>query len=675
MDVSEAAHKYVRVRSPGGGHASWDPTVTPYIVEPMNMLRSRRHEAVIFAGPARTGKTQGLVDGWVGHMVKCDPSDMAIIQTSMETARDYSKMRIGRMFRSSPELKAELRGRKSDDNTYDKWLRAGVVLKLGWPSISQLSGKDFKYVALTDYDRMPEDIDKEGSPFALGQKRTQTFLSRGMTLAESSPGYEITDPNWKPSTLHEAPPTRGILALYNQGDRRRMYWRCPHCGEYFMLRPGVEAFNYNQSEDLFGVTDSQIAGDITAICTTSGCEIAESHKQKMNAMAIWVPDGCHIEREGDEYGLVGDPRDVKIASFWMHGIAAAYQNWTSIIQRWLNAQRQYDLTGDEEPLKNTVNLDQGSAYMARHLAEETERDNIDRRVEKIERYTVPRGVRTIVAAVDVQAGKNARFVVQVHGVGAHREKWLIDRYDIKQSAREIDGEQQQCNPAKYSEDWALITDKVINSTYKLANGTEMRVYRTAVDTGGAEGVQDRAYDWWRGLKSQRNGLHDRVVLIKGGSSYDAPKVKVKYPDSTARSDRRSNARGDVPVLMINTDKIKDVLSNDLARDIIGPGYIHFPDWLGDDFFAELKAERRNLKGRWEKVSTRNEAWDLLVYLDAVLYYLEYERINWATPPLWAEDHERNSEIMSKEQRQIMKAPRPGVSTGADDWISGDEDWF
>ena len=25
----------------------------------------------------------------------------------------------------------------------------------------------------------------------------------------------------------------GILSLYNRGDRRRWYWPCPHCGEYF----------------------------------------------------------------------------------------------------------------------------------------------------------------------------------------------------------------------------------------------------------------------------------------------------------------------------------------------------------------------------------------------------------------------------------------------------------
>ncbi|MCM4841582.1 phage terminase large subunit family protein, partial [Escherichia coli] len=64
-------------------------------------------------------------------------------------------------------------------------------------------------------------------------KRTTTFMSSGMTLVESSPGRDVKDVKWRRTSPHEAPPTTGILSLYNRGDRRRWYWPCPHCGEYF----------------------------------------------------------------------------------------------------------------------------------------------------------------------------------------------------------------------------------------------------------------------------------------------------------------------------------------------------------------------------------------------------------------------------------------------------------
>ena len=57
-------------------------------------------------------------------------------------------------------------------------------------------------------------------------KRTQTYKSAGICIAESSPGRDYVDGKWqrRPGS-HEAPPAAGICALYNRGDRRRLYWR------------------------------------------------------------------------------------------------------------------------------------------------------------------------------------------------------------------------------------------------------------------------------------------------------------------------------------------------------------------------------------------------------------------------------------------------------------------
>ena len=57
------------------------------------------------------------------------------------------------------------------------------------------------------------NIDGEGDAFSLGSKRTTTFMSSGMTLVESSPGRDIRDTKWRPTTAHEAPPTTGMLSL------------------------------------------------------------------------------------------------------------------------------------------------------------------------------------------------------------------------------------------------------------------------------------------------------------------------------------------------------------------------------------------------------------------------------------------------------------------------------
>lgn len=73
MPVAEAVEKFMRVPMGAGNSVKWDPSVAPYVIEPMNCLASREYDAVVFVGPARTGKTIGLIDGWIVYNIVCDP--------------------------------------------------------------------------------------------------------------------------------------------------------------------------------------------------------------------------------------------------------------------------------------------------------------------------------------------------------------------------------------------------------------------------------------------------------------------------------------------------------------------------------------------------------------------------------------------------------------------------
>jgi hypothetical protein len=219
--------------------------VSPVESRPVRCIRVSNDSHLFLAGDGMvpTHNTMGLLEGWASHVIVNDPGDMLIVQMTQDKAREYSKTRIDRMLRNSPNLAALKSSSTQDDNTHDKLFRHGMWLRIGWPTVSQLSSSDYRYVAETDYDRMPQDVDGEGSPFALGRKRTTTFLSRGMCLVESSPGFDIQDPNHTQVTAHEAPPTDGIMSIYNQGDRRRWYWKCRDCRDWFEAAPGLSLFN------------------------------------------------------------------------------------------------------------------------------------------------------------------------------------------------------------------------------------------------------------------------------------------------------------------------------------------------------------------------------------------------------------------------------------------------
>lgn len=628
MRVADAVAQYMRVPMGAGNSVPWDPLVAPYVIEPMNCLASREYDAVIFVGPARTGKTIGLIDGWVIYNVICDPADMLIIQMTEEKAREHSKKRLARTFRVSPEVVSRLSPNKNDNNVYDRTFLAGNYLKIGWPSVNIMSSSDYKCVALTDYDRFPEDIDGEGDAFSLASKRTTTFMSSGMTLVESSPGRDVKDVKWRRTSPHEAPPTTGILSLYNRGDRRRWYWPCPHCGEYFQPCGDVVA-------GFRDIADPVLASEAAYIqCPSCSGRIMPEQKRELNGRGVWLRDGESINADGSRYG---DPRRSRIASFWMEGPAAAYQTLSQLVYKLLTAEQEYETTGSEETLKTVINTDWGLPYLPRASMEQRKSELLEQRAEPVLSRSVPDGVNFLVATVDVQAGRHRRFVVQVTGYGSRGERWIIDRYNITQSLRgDSDGESQRIDPASYPEDWDVLLTDVFHKSWPLASdpSQQMRLMAMAVDSGGEDGVTDNAYKFWR--RCRRDGLGKRIYLFKGDSIRRAKLISRTFPDNTGRTGRRAQAAGDVPLWLLQTDALKDRVNNALWRDSPGPGYVHFPDWLGSWFYDELTYEERSSDGKWSKPGRgANEAFDLMVYAEALVILHGYEKIRWPDAPEWA----------------------------------------
>src|SRR5574344_2463647 len=126
LTVTEAAQKYVTLKNPPRYEGPYLPELTPYMVEPQNMTQSPDHTALIFCGPAQSGKSEALIlNTWAYH-VKCNPMDMLLYGPSQTAARDFSMRRIDRLHRNSPAIGQEVPSR-SDDNTHDKTYRSGII--------------------------------------------------------------------------------------------------------------------------------------------------------------------------------------------------------------------------------------------------------------------------------------------------------------------------------------------------------------------------------------------------------------------------------------------------------------------------------------------------------------------------------------------------------------------
>lgn len=607
-------------------------------------VNSPRNLYLCGRGMIPTHNTDLLLNS-IGHSIKCDPMDAILYQTSQASARDFSRRRIDRLLRHSPEYGACLLPGADANNVFDKFFKSGTMFTLAWPSINELSGRPIGRVMLTDYDRMPLDIDGEGSPFDLARKRTTTFRSAGKTIVESSPGHPITDPRWIKQSDHEAPPCEGILALYNRGDRRRWHWKCPHCAEWF--EPSFSLLRWPEEADIYGA-----AFKAEMMCPHCAAMIPSSAKYTLNLTGRWVRDGQRLTKKDE---LVGTAVRSDIASFWLKGPAATFASWSDIVSRWLTAEQEFQRTGSQEALKATTNTDQSEPYYPRgtereRLPEELKEKNAKPLGEKV----VPKNARFLIATADVQ--KN-RFVIQVYAISPANDGFdmlVIDRINIIKSERvDEDGERLWVKPATHLEDWNLLL-KVLNSTYPLEGvDGEMSIKIMTCDSGGRDGVTSRAYEFWLSMRSNGTGDHKRFLLTKGDSKPNAPRSRISFPDAQSK-DRKAVARGEIPVLMFNVNTLKDKLNGMLDAGE-GEGTVSFADWLPIEVYSEMTAERRTIKG-WERLrKVANEAWDLTTYALGVCVHIRAETIKWATPPGWAEVWEKNDLVKMKTAGVVDKA--------------------
>ena len=648
LNVAEYAQKHRYLKNPGSYTGKWNNSIAPYMIEPMNALTSIHHDATIMVAPAQSGKTDALILNWILYTVGADPMDMLVVSPTLAASRDFATRRVGRLNKHTPKMAESISKARDADNKTDKTYKNGVIVTLAHPTATELAGKPIARVALTDLDRMPTDIDGEGAPFDLASKRTTSFGSYKMTMAESSPSHPITNPNWIPETEHEAPPTAGIFALYNRGDRHRWYWPCPLCDRYFEGQFSMLKWDETLGDPL------KISDSVYMECPHCKGHIDQQHRHEMNLYGQWVADGQKIDENGE---LTGYPRSTLFRSYWLKGTAAVFVTWKKLVSMYRDAESEYESTKSEDALVKFYNTDLAEPYIPKHMVADRTPDQILSQAYYLGDKVVPPQVRLLVANIDVQ---KTSFVVQVHGIapGEPFDIYLIDRFVIRESQRiDENGRPYTLKPSSYLDDWDLIETEVMNKGYKLDDdsGRYMGIRLTTCDSGGysrerGQSVTAMAYDFYRRLKEK--GKSSQFMLTRGAGSRNAPRVNISYPEA-AKKDSLTAARGDVPVMFFNGNNIKDILHNRLDVREPTKGMIHFPDWLPLDFYTELCSENRTPSG-WVKLAhMHNEAWDLLYYLIGVCLspLLAVDRINWDAPAKpWAAEWDDNSLVFTPEQK-------------------------
>ena len=646
--------------------------IRPTSTRPVRCIQVDHPSHLFVAGESLvpTHNTQ-MFQSWHAWGQKIEPADLIVYQMTMNAASDFTISRIDPLHRNNPALgKLLLRGAQANSN-FRKMFRNGSILRISWPSPTELASKSVPRVFLTDYDRMPQDVGGEGSPFVLAEKRTTTYRRNAMCAAESTPSFPISDLRWsQPADRpHEAPPCDGIIGLYNKGDRRRWYWHCVSCEGSF--EPDFSLMKWPDTKDFMDAAEQAYIAcpHCGQVYEHSGSDDAPGKIEMNFENARWIKEG---QIWAPDRRVVGVPLRSRYASFWLKGPAARFQPWSQMVFEYLTAKDHYARTGDETDLQATINTRQALPYRPQKAESLRSPEDIMARARDFGGKVVPRGGRFLIATIDVQKSK---FVVQVHAIGSGADKWVIDRFNVRVSKRpdEEAGGMRWIMPGAYPEDWNELIEHVLLKSYPLSDdsGRRMPIKLTLCDSGGEDGVTKNAYEFFRRLRNPPErredapethmeippGLHTRFQLLIGRSPPHAPRYQITYPDSQ-RKDRHAGARGDIPVAQLNSNMLKNELDHALDRTEPGGGRINFPNWLEPSFYNELCAEAKNEKGKWEKIgsSYRNESWDLLAYCLAACLdkRIGLEKPNfWLTPPSWAEEWDANDFIFNPTTGKSM----------------------
>ncbi|HEY6110563.1 MAG TPA: phage terminase large subunit family protein [Gemmatimonadales bacterium] len=529
----------------------WRTSRTPYLREIMDELSTLSPvKRVVFMKGAQVGATE-CGNNWIGYVIHHAPAPFLMVTPTVELAKRASKQRIAPMIEATPVLRERVspsRARDAGNTTFVKEFDGGLLILTGANSGAGLRSMPIRDLFCDEVDEYPGDVDAQGDPVSLAEKRTITFARRKIFLVST-------------------PTLKGLSRIereFEASDQRRYYVPCPFCGHMDWIRWENIRFEEHQPKT------ARLA------CTACNALIEERHKTDMLAGGVWRATA-----------------QSETAGFHLSGLYSplGWKSWAECVEELLSSK------DDRHRLKTWINTVLGETW--EELGDSIDVGSLAARRE-VYPAEVPDGVGALVAAVDVQGD---RLEVTVKGYGHAEESWLI-------------AWTQLYGDPGLEEVWREL-DAFLGQPWTCASGQQHMLDGTFIDSGGLH--TDQVY---RYVRSRMPGdfTRPKVFAIKGGNVQGAPLVPLR-PTTTNRYR--------LPLYVLGVFAGKDMAMARLRIPSPGPGFVHLPEWIDEEYLSQLTAEkaiRKYVKGKgsvreWVKIRDRNEAFDLEVYALAGLHIL------------------------------------------------------
>jgi phage terminase large subunit GpA-like protein len=514
---------------------------------------------------AQLGKTT-VQQCATGYFIAHEPRSQIFVQPTQGDVQTFQETKLRPMLEANPaiaEKMAKPRGREGVNNSRIISYIGGWLMFSWAGSPKTLRGRSAPITQADEVDGM--DATPEGDPVELLDQRSATFGDLRLRTESSTP------------TIKGA---SRIETAFLEGDQRRYYVPCPHCGEAQYLKWTNVHWHGRQSTGLHDA-EKDIGAEHQPETAMYACEFCG---------ALW-DDGQRIaairNAELEGHGWKAHKPFKGHASFHAPEMLSTFRRLRDIVQSYLNKLASGDL-------QVFVNVSLGETF-----EEKGDKADPDSLMQRREVYAaqVPMGAVWLSAGIDAQAD---RLEVEITGWGIGEESWRIDY-------RVLWGDPLAPDV------WGELED-VLNEEFQHESGAMLRIGGACIDTGGTNSYTQTAYDWLRGKTGRR------IFGVKGIAGWGRPIV-----EKPQRKQSGKNARK-VDLFLVGVDEAKLIVMRRLNNTKPGPGYCHFSEDADAEYFQQLTSEKlvtKYVKGfpkrEWTKPErARNEALDTRVYSFAAL---------------------------------------------------------
>ncbi|TAK45248.1 MAG: phage terminase large subunit family protein [Betaproteobacteria bacterium] len=619
----------------------WSTERTPYLREIMDALSPTDPvQHVVLQKATQLGGTE-CGNNWIGAIIDQGLGPTMMVQPTSNAAKKASRTRLGPMIRDTPCLREKVREAKSRDSGNTILLKefdGGVLILAGANSATELKSSPVRNQFLDETEEYPADVDGQGDPEELAEKRTDTFARRKI--------FKVSTPTISGGRIDVA---------YKASDQRLYLVPCPQCGHHQALR--FEQLRW-ETRKVLELTDAD-SGEIREVAAGDAGAEQSVERDTGELLDVWYEcAGCRARI--DEHAKSDILRDAALGgtAHWVpqnpgpdrakgYKINALYSplgwfGWRQVVLKKLAADK--DPSGTK--LKTFWNTILGEAYD--EAGEAIEPHFLKARIEPWRiGGMVPAKCLLLAAGVDVQ---HNRLEVYVWGFGRDLESWVVDRQVIYGS------------PA-LEETWRALED-LLAKGWAHAGGQSLRLTRLAIDS--SDGVTTHYVRVFA-----RKWMHtSRVIAVKGQSV--AGKALIGKPTKQDVNYRGEILKQGVEIWQYGADTAKGALYARLKIEEPGAGYVHIPSGLPDEFFEQLTAEKRvtrYLRGQprveWvlEK-GRRNEALDCAGMAHAAAESAGLARVNW----------DALERLINPGQRDLFaEAAKPAIPTAGADAASAGAD--